>query len=385
NWQKEECAKNPDQIHRRQEEGVEEENGQNSTLLGAGNHKGVDPEMSTERQKLGSNEKKGQQGNPFIPAIGCKDGDTRKQKGGSVRQPEKPHWGQATAASIIEDSIGAGSADSFQDGGIEGTAMEFEEQKTYLTKNKKMLLESLTAPVLPLKEANKDPWNEERERVTTADTKIGECRSPAAHDVRERHWALPHLALSALGYVSAQTSCNQLWRFVLQDAALSFVKDIGMRAPKERFMSEFKKCPDELAKGRTGGLAVSSYQNSDDKECYAALSFVKDIGMKAPKERFMSEFKKCPDELAKGRTGGLAALVGIPFAFKRLDALFFMGTLGEEMINIKASFITLEAACEEPKGNCVFRKLLGAVQTTGNCMNDGTFCSSAQDSNLTHY
>ncbi|XP_031480921.1 formin-like protein 5 isoform X1 [Nymphaea colorata] len=74
----------------------------------------------------------------------------------------------------------------------------------------------------------------------------------------------------------------------------------------------------------------------------------------------------------------LQALVDIPFAFKRLDALFFMGILGEEMINIKASFITLEAACEELKGNRLFRKLLEAVLKTGNRMNDGTFRGGAQ-------
>ncbi|KAF3793508.1 hypothetical protein EJ110_NYTH03676 [Nymphaea thermarum] len=58
--------------------------------------------------------------------------------------------------------------------------------------------------------------------------------------LRERHWALAHLALSAFGYFAARTSCNQLWRFVPQDAALSFDKDTGLEATEERFMSELK-------------------------------------------------------------------------------------------------------------------------------------------------
>ncbi|CAN6460546.1 unnamed protein product [Victoria cruziana] len=58
--------------------------------------------------------------------------------------------------------------------------------------------------------------------------------------LRERHWALAHLALSAFGYFAARTPCNQLWRFVPQDAALSFDKETGMVATEERFMSELK-------------------------------------------------------------------------------------------------------------------------------------------------
>ncbi|KAA8548482.1 hypothetical protein F0562_000251 [Nyssa sinensis] len=58
--------------------------------------------------------------------------------------------------------------------------------------------------------------------------------------LREQHWAFVHLAITAFGYFAARTSCNQLWRFVPQNAALSFDLDTGNEANEERFMSELK-------------------------------------------------------------------------------------------------------------------------------------------------
>ncbi|GAB2295374.1 hypothetical protein Dimus_029545 [Dionaea muscipula] len=58
--------------------------------------------------------------------------------------------------------------------------------------------------------------------------------------LREKHWALVHLAITAFGYFAARTSCNQLWRFIPQDAALSFDLESGSSAKEERFMLELK-------------------------------------------------------------------------------------------------------------------------------------------------
>ncbi|KAK6122933.1 hypothetical protein DH2020_043323 [Rehmannia glutinosa] len=71
------------------------------------------------------------------------------------------------------------------------------------------------------------------------------ARSSAAWELyhmllKERHWALVHLSVTAFGYFAAHTSCNQLWRFVPQDAALSFDLELGKEADEERFMSELK-------------------------------------------------------------------------------------------------------------------------------------------------
>ncbi|KAK4750632.1 hypothetical protein SAY87_004114 [Trapa incisa] len=74
----------------------------------------------------------------------------------------------------------------------------------------------------------------------------------------------------------------------------------------------------------------------------------------------------------------LKTLVDIPFAFKRMEALLFMGILQEEVASTKESFQILEIACKELKNSRLFLKLLEAVLKTGNRMNDGTFRGGAQ-------
>ncbi|KAL2325030.1 hypothetical protein Fmac_024088 [Flemingia macrophylla] len=59
--------------------------------------------------------------------------------------------------------------------------------------------------------------------------------------LKERHWALIHLAITAFACFAAGTSCKQLWRFVPQDAALSYDIVSGVEATKETFMAEFGK------------------------------------------------------------------------------------------------------------------------------------------------
>ncbi|CAN8295604.1 unnamed protein product [Cochlearia groenlandica] len=58
--------------------------------------------------------------------------------------------------------------------------------------------------------------------------------------LRKRHWALAHHAVTAFGHFCARTSCNNLWRFVPEDAALAFDVAYGKEAKTERFMSELK-------------------------------------------------------------------------------------------------------------------------------------------------
>ncbi|KAG4986095.1 Formin-like protein 5 [Glycine max] len=74
----------------------------------------------------------------------------------------------------------------------------------------------------------------------------------------------------------------------------------------------------------------------------------------------------------------LKAMVDIPFAFKRMEFLLFMGSLKEELATIMESFAILEVACKELRNSRLFLKLLEAVLKTGNRMNDGTFRGGAQ-------
>ncbi|WOK96501.1 formin-like protein 1 [Canna indica] len=68
----------------------------------------------------------------------------------------------------------------------------------------------------------------------------------------------------------------------------------------------------------------------------------------------------------------LKALLDIPFAFKRIDAMLYIANFNSEVNYLKKSFETLEAACEELRSSRLFFKLLEAVLKTGNRMNVGT-------------
>lgn len=68
----------------------------------------------------------------------------------------------------------------------------------------------------------------------------------------------------------------------------------------------------------------------------------------------------------------LRAVLDIPFAFKRVDAMLYISNFDSEIEYLKRSFDTLEAACEELRNSRMFLKLLEAVLKTGNRMNVGT-------------
>ncbi|KNA22081.1 hypothetical protein SOVF_037260 [Spinacia oleracea] len=68
----------------------------------------------------------------------------------------------------------------------------------------------------------------------------------------------------------------------------------------------------------------------------------------------------------------LKAVIDIPFAFKRVEAMLYMTNFESEVEYLKKSFDTLEAACDELRSSRMFLKLLEAVLKTGNRMNVGT-------------
>ncbi|KAM7271421.1 hypothetical protein ACFE04_030635 [Oxalis oulophora] len=72
------------------------------------------------------------------------------------------------------------------------------------------------------------------------------------------------------------------------------------------------------------------------------------------------------------------AVLDVPFAFKRVDAMLYIANFDSEMEYLKKSFETLEAACEELRNSRMFLKLLEAVLKTGNRMNVGTNRGDAQ-------
>lgn len=89
-------------------------------------------------------------------------------------------------------------------------------------------------------------------------------------------------------------------------------------------------------------------------------------------ERKLAEFKdESPFKLGPAEKF-LKAVLDIPFAFKRVDAMLYIANLDSEVDYLQRSFETLEAACGELKNSRMFLKLLEAVLKTGNRMNVGT-------------
>lgn len=68
----------------------------------------------------------------------------------------------------------------------------------------------------------------------------------------------------------------------------------------------------------------------------------------------------------------LKALLEIPNAFKRLEAMKFMACFNEDLTEVRGSLQILEVACGELRNSRLLLKLLEAVLKTGNHMNRGT-------------
>ncbi|KAI5421956.1 formin-like protein 1 [Lathyrus oleraceus] len=89
-------------------------------------------------------------------------------------------------------------------------------------------------------------------------------------------------------------------------------------------------------------------------------------------ERKLKEYKDdTPNKLGPAEKF-LKAVLDVPFAFKRVEAMLYIANFESEVEYLRKSFQTLEVACEELRNSRMFLKLLEAVLKTGNRMNVGT-------------
>ncbi|KAL5155984.1 Formin-like protein 11 [Glycine soja] len=72
------------------------------------------------------------------------------------------------------------------------------------------------------------------------------------------------------------------------------------------------------------------------------------------------------------------AMLSVPFAFQRVEAMLYRETFEDEVVHLRNSFSTLEEACKELRSSRFFLKLLEAVLKTGNRMNVGTIRGGAR-------
>ncbi|CAI9768969.1 unnamed protein product [Fraxinus pennsylvanica] len=71
------------------------------------------------------------------------------------------------------------------------------------------------------------------------------------------------------------------------------------------------------------------------------------------------------------------AMLKVPFAFLRIEAMLYRETFEDEVFHLRKSFSMLEEACKELRSSQLFLKLLEAVLKTGNRMNVGTIRGGA--------
>ncbi|XP_077230518.1 actin-binding FH2 (formin homology 2) family protein [Tasmannia lanceolata] len=74
----------------------------------------------------------------------------------------------------------------------------------------------------------------------------------------------------------------------------------------------------------------------------------------------------------------IKAMLNIPFAFQRIEAMLYRDSFEDEVVHLRKSFAMLEEACKELRSSQLFLKLLEAVLKTGNRMNVGTIRGGAR-------
>lgn len=103
----------------------------------------------------------------------------------------------------------------------------------------------------------------------------------------------------------------------------------------------------------------------------------------APTKEEECKLKEFEDESPLSKLGPsekfLRAVLDIPFAFKRVDAMLYMANFDSEVEYLKRSFETLEAACAELKNSRMFQKLVEAAVVAVNSTNVGTNHGDARD------
>ncbi|KAA8545165.1 hypothetical protein F0562_019945 [Nyssa sinensis] len=121
--------------------------------------------------------------------------------------------------------------------------------------------------------------------------------------------------------------------------------------------------------------------------CYALLqgnglclqqleALVKMVPTKEEEDK-LSSYKGDINELGSAEKF-VKAMLNIPFAFSRIEAMLYRETFEDEVVHLRKSFSMLEEACKELRSSRLFLKLLEAVLKTGNRMNVGTIRGGAR-------
>ncbi|PSS24592.1 Formin-like protein [Actinidia chinensis var. chinensis] len=111
--------------------------------------------------------------------------------------------------------------------------------------------------------------------------------------------------------------------------------------------------------------------------CLQQLETLVNMVLTKEEEAKFSSYKGEVNELGSAERF-VKAILKVPFAFLRIEALLYRETFEDEVVHLRKSFSMLEEACKELRSSRLFLKLLEAVLKTGNRMNVGTIRGGAK-------
>ncbi|XP_037474002.1 formin-like protein 14, partial [Triticum dicoccoides] len=117
---------------------------------------------------------------------------------------------------------------------------------------------------------------------------------------------------------------------------------------------------DALLEGNAHGLGVE------------ALRMLAQLVLTNEEELKLRYFKDDPPAKLCAVDAFLKTILDVPFAFKRVDAMLYVSSFYLEVNQLRMSYATLEAACQELRSSRLFHKVLGAVLNFGNMMSINT-------------
>nr|CAB3463557.1 unnamed protein product [Digitaria exilis] len=113
---------------------------------------------------------------------------------------------------------------------------------------------------------------------------------------------------------------------------------------------------DALLEGNAHGLGVEALRMLTQ----VVLSNEEELKLKYFKDDSLARL--CPVEAF------VKAMLDVPFAFKRVDAMLYIASFYLEVNQLRLSYATLEGACQEMRSSRLFHKVVEAVMNFGNFM-----------------
>ncbi|KAH7681211.1 Mur ligase central domain-containing protein [Dioscorea alata] len=214
------------------------------------------------------------------------------------------------------------------------------------------------------------------------------CENERRVKLKALHWdKLPPSSGRAMVWDQLKKSGSfQLNEEMIESLFVCNPAKIGMKGRREEFYSlgDDKTVLLDPKKSQNIAILLKALNVSKEDVCdallegnvdslgYELLETLQKMAPNKEEERKLKEYGNDSNHKLGVAETFLKAILDIPFAFKRVDAMLYIANFNSEVNHLKQSFQTLEEACDELRNSRLFLKLLEAVLKTGNRMNIGT-------------